>query len=64
MLNLFNQKNCTYREGNTYFYSPRIHARVGVFIDYDAEKQKHLDEQKQLRQQKKYIKQKAKTENL
>ena len=64
MLNLFNQKNCTYREGNTYFYSPRIHARVGLYIDYDAEKQKQLDEQKQIRQQKKYIKQKAKTENL
>ncbi len=64
MLNLFNQRNCTYREGNTYFYSPRIHARVGVFIDYDAEKQQKLDEQKKIRQEKKYIKQKAKTEKL
>ena len=64
MLNLFNQKNCTYREGSTYFYSPRIHARVGLFIDYDTDKQKRIDEQKQIRQQKKYIKQKAKTENL
>lgn len=46
VLNLFNQNNCTYREGNTFFYSPKIHSRIGIFIEYDTEKQKILDNKK------------------
>lgn len=57
VLNLFNQKNCTYREGNTFFYSPRIHSRIGIFVEYDPEKQKMLDD-------KKLSKNKKKIENL
>lgn len=51
VLNLFNQKNCVYREGDTYFYSPKIHARFGVYLEYDTDKQKELDEQKAIRAQ-------------
>ncbi len=65
ILNLFNQRNCTYREGNTFFYSPRIHTRVGVFLEYDTDKQKKLDEQKQIRMEQKKKKEiKKKQENL
>ena len=51
VLNLFNQRNCVYREGGTYFYSPKIHARFGVYLEYDTDKQKQIDENKAAREQ-------------
>ena len=53
ILNLFNQHNCVYREGGTFFYSPKIHSRIGIFLEYDTDKQKKLDEQKRLRMEQK-----------
>lgn len=67
VMNLFNQNNCMYREGNTFFYSPKIHSRIGIFVEYDTEKQKQIDEQKlvraQLREEKR-IQARQKIENL
>ena len=51
VMNLFNQNNCVYRSGTNYYYSPKIHSRIGIFIEYDTEKQQHLDEQKAIRAQ-------------
>lgn len=66
ILNLFDQDNCVYRQGNVFYYSPRIHSRFGIFIEYDNEKQKKIEEKKlvraQLREQKQL--QKLQKENL
>lgn len=49
ILNLFNCANSTYREGNVYYYAPGIRSRVGIFLEYDTDKQKRIDELKHKR---------------
>ena len=64
ILNLFNQDNCVYRQGNVYYYSPKIHSRIGIFIEYDREKQKMLDEQKLVKAQIKKEKELSKLQKI
>lgn len=67
ILNLFDQDNCVYRQGNVFYYSPRIHSRFGIFVEYDTEKQQKLDEQKLVRaklKEEKRMKALQQTENL
>lgn len=64
ILNLFNQDNCVYRQGNVFYYSPKIHSRIGIFLEYDTEKQKVIDEQKLVRARLREVKLKKKLQTM
>ncbi len=64
IFNLFDQDNCVYRQGNVFYYSPAIRSRFGIFVEYDTEKQKMLDEQKLVRSKLKEEKKMQKNEKI